>query len=143
MLIKLFSLIRLVDAKSQDFNQGELVRWLSETPWFPTALFSEKIRWEPRDAGSAKVFLTDHGLTVEGMFFFNSEGQITKFRAKRRGNGKLEDWICQYHEYREVDCIRIPFYAEASWNSDSEDSKYAKFRVEKVEFNNPSEFDRH
>ncbi len=143
MQIKLLSIIKLVDAKGEEFNQGELVRWLSETPWFPTALLpSENLRWEPVDIDSAKVSLINHGKTVDGYFFFNEKGQITKFKAKRYGEGKLQDWICQYHDYREVEGMQIPFYAEASWNSESEDSKYAKFRIEKIEYEQPSEFEK-
>ncbi len=141
MQIKLLSAFKLLDAKGSEFNQGELVRWLSETPWFPTALLpSENLKWEHNDSQSAKVYLTDHNLNVEAIFLFNEQGQITKFTAKRHGDGKIQDWICQYHDYREVEGIHIPFYAEASWNSESEDSKYAKFRIEKIEYDKPSEF---
>ncbi len=142
MQIKLLSLIRLVDAKGEEFNQGELVRWLSELPWFPTALLpSYNLRWEAMDNESAKVSLTDYNKTVEGYFFYNKKGQITKFKAKRYGEGKLQDWICQYSDYQEVNGMQIPFYAEASWNSEVEDSKYAKFRIEKIEYEQPSEFE--
>ncbi len=141
MKIRLFSIFNLVDAKGEEFNQGELVRWLSETPWFPTALLpSENLRWEPIDADSARVVLTDQSTTVEGSFFFSENGQITKFTAKRYGDGRLQDWICRYFEYREVEGMQIPFYAEASWNSESEDSKYAKFRIEQIEYEKPLEF---
>jgi hypothetical protein len=133
MQVKLLSIIKLVDAKGDKFNQGELVRWLSETPWFPTAMLpSKNLHWEPINNDRAKVFLTDHDITVEGTFFFNDEGQITKFITKRFGDGELQDWICQYHDYEEVEGMHIPFYGEASWNSESEDSKYAKFRIEKI-----------
>jgi len=142
MQIKLLSIIKLVDAKGEEFNQGELVRWLSETPWFPTALLpSENLKWETVDINSAKVFVTNHNITVEGAFFFNEEGQITKFMAKRYGDGRLQDWICQYNDYRVVEGMHVPFYAEASWNSESEDSKYAKFRIEKIEYDQPFKFE--
>lgn len=141
MQIKLLSIIKLVDAKGEKFNQGELARWLSETPWFPTAMLpSGNLNWEPINDGSARVFLTDHNMTVEGIFFFNEQGQITKFTTKRFGEGELQDWICQYHDYKEVEGMHIPFYVEASWNSESEDSKYAKFRIEKIEYDRLSEF---
>ncbi len=139
--IKLLSTFKLVDAKGEEYNQGELIRWLSEAPWFPTALLpSENIRWEPIDADHAKVFLTDHGLKVEGNFFFNGQGQIIKFKTKRYGEGKLQDWVCQYYDYQEVESMHVPFYVEAGWNSESEEAKYAKFRIEKIEYNKPFEF---
>ncbi len=144
MKIKLLSIIKLVDAKGEKFNQGELVRWLSETPWFPTALLpSQTISWEPLDENSAKVRLTDKNLTIAGAFFFNEKGQITKFKAERYGESDLQEWICQYSDYREVEGMQIPFYAEASWISESEDSKYAKFKVTEVHYDKPSEFGTH
>ncbi len=141
MQIKLFSVIKLVDSKGPKSNQGELVRWLSETVWFPSALLpSENLRWELVDADSADVVLTDHGITVDATFFFNEIGQITKFKTKRHGKGKLEDWICQYSDYREVGGMKIPFSGEASWYSESENDKYAKFRIQEIEYDKPSEF---
>ncbi len=141
MQIKLLSLIKLVDGKGEDFNQGELVRWLSETPWFPTALLpSGNVTWEPMDSASAKVTLTDHGLAVEAAFFFNEMGQIIKFKAKRQGEEKLQDWICQYSDYREDDGMHVPFCGEASWISESEDARYAKFTIERIEYDRGSEF---
>ncbi len=129
--------MKILDGKGPEFNQGELVRWLSETPWFPTALLpSEYIRWEPVDAQHANVFLIDHNVAVDGCFSINDQGQITKFKAKRYGDNGLQDWICQYSDYREVDGLRVPFYAEASWNSETEESKYAKFKVEQIEYDN-------
>ena len=69
MLVKLLSTITIADAKEEEIDQGALIRWLSETPWFPTALLpSEKLKWEPIDNNSAKVILTDKNLTVEGYF---------------------------------------------------------------------------
>ncbi len=144
MKIRLLSIFKLVDAEGQEFNQGELVRWLSETPWFPTALLpSGSLKWETIDALTAKVSLIDRGLTVEGTFYFNEVGQITKFKTKRWGDGKFRDWICQYHEYQAVEGMHIPFYAEAGWNSESEEEKYAKFRLEEIDYGHPSEFGSH
>ncbi len=99
---------------------------------------SEYVRWEPLDAQRANVFLTDHNVAVDGCFFFNDQGQITKFKAKRYSDKKLQDWICQYSDYREVEGLHIPFYAEASWNTENEESKYAKFKLEQIEYDNPT-----
>ncbi len=143
MKIRLLSVIRLVDAKGEVFNRGELVRWLSETPWFPTDLLPSKyVKWLPIDDGSAKVLLslTDYDLTVEGTFFIDEKGRIAKFEAKRNDGGKLRDWICQYTDYREIEGMHIPFLGEASWDSDSEQAKYAKFRIEEIDYEHPSEY---
>ena len=36
--------------------------------------------------------------------------------------------------------MKVPFYLEATWNLESGDCRYAKFKVKKIEYNNPSKF---
>ncbi|MBD3192866.1 MAG: hypothetical protein GF308_19660 [Candidatus Heimdallarchaeota archaeon] len=140
--IKLFSFIPIINTKGKEWNQGELLRWLGEAPWFPTALLpSEKLRWEPIDEESAKVILSDKNLTVEGTFYFNNLGQATQFKAKRYKDGSLEDWTGFYSDYRMVNGIRVPFYVEVVWNLDSGDFSYAKFTVDLIEYDIPMKFD--
>jgi len=69
--VKLLSLIKIIDVKGEEADQGELLRWLGEAPLFPTALLpSENLRWVPIDNDSAKVIFTDKNLTVEGVFYY-------------------------------------------------------------------------
>jgi len=141
MKVKLLSIIKIIDAKGKELDQGALIRWLSEAPWFPTALLpSEKLRWEPIDNDSARVIFTDKDLTVDGVFYFNERGQITNFSAKRYGNKDMEKWSVTYRDYKEIEGMKIPHYAEATWNLKSGDLTYAKFTLDKVEYNNPSRF---
>ena len=137
--VKLLSLIKIVDVKGKEADQGELLRWLGEAPLFPTALLpSENLKWEPIDNNSAKVIFTDKNLTIEGVFYFNEEGQITQFKTKRYKDKTLENFTGHCGDYRTVDGMKVPFYLEATWNLESGDFSYAKFRVKKIEYNNPS-----
>jgi len=142
--VKLLSIIKLVDAKGKNFDQGELLRWLAETPWFPTALLpSENLKWEPINNNSAKVIFSDKSLTIDGVFHFNEQGQITQFNAKRfqdSSDDSLENWTCYYRDYKEVNDMQIPFSAEVVWNLKSGDFSYAKFKINKIEYNNPNKF---
>jgi hypothetical protein len=108
---------------------------------FPTALLpSENLRWEPIDNDSAKVIFTDKNLTVDGIFYFNEEGQITQFKTKRYKDKTLENFTGYCGDYRTVDGMKVPFYLEATWNLESGDFCYAKFKVIKIEYNKPSKF---
>jgi len=139
--VKLLSLIKIVDAKGRETDQGELLRWLAEAPLFPTALLpSENLQWEPIDNNSAKVIFTDKNLTIEGVFYFNEEGQITQFKTKRYKDNTLENYTGYYGDYRTVDGMKVPFYLEAVWNLESGDLSYAKFKIDRIEYNNPSKF---
>ncbi len=139
--IKLLSLIKIVDATGKEVDQGELLRWLGETPIFPTALLpSENLCWESIDDNSAKVFFTDSNLTVEGVFYFAESGEITQFKAKRYKDKTLEDWTGYYKDYKTVDGMKIPFSLEVVWNLKSGDFSYAKFNIETIEFNVPLKY---
>ena len=108
---------------------------------FPTALLpSENLQWEPIDNNSAKVIFTDKNLTIEGVFCFNEEGQITRFETKRYKDKTLENFTGYCGDYRTVDGMKVPFYLEATWDLESGDFSYAKFNVEKIGYNNPSKF---
>ena len=139
--VKLLSLIKIVDAKGSETDQGELLRWLGEAPLFPTALLpSENLQWEPIDNNSAKVIFTDKNLTIEGVFCFNEEGQITQFKTKRYKDNTLENFTGYCGDYRTVDGMKVPFYLEAIWNLESGDLSYAKFKIDRIEYNIPSKF---
>ena len=43
-------------------------------------------------------------------------------------------------DYRTVDGMKVPFYLEAVWNLESDDLSYAKFKIDRIEYNNPSKF---
>ena len=139
--VKLLSLIKIVDAKGMEIDQGELLRWLGEVPLFPTALLpSDNLKWESIDNNSAKAIFTDKNLTIEGVFYFNEEGQITQFKTKRCKDKTLENFTGYYGDYRTVDGMKVPFYIEATWNLESGDLSYAKFKIDRIEYNNPSKF---
>lgn len=69
-----------------------------------------------------------------------SKGKSPNSKRKDGAMEKFQDWICQYHDYWKVEGIHTPFYAEAGWNSEAEESKYAKFRIEQIEYGKPFEF---
>ena len=140
--VKLLSLIKFIDARGKETDQGELYRWLAEAPWFPTALLpSERLRWEAVDDSSAKIIFSDKGLKLEGTFYFNGQGQITVFKAKRyMGKNELVNWSCYYKDYREVNCLQIPLCGEVVWNLDAGDYAYGRFKIEKIEYDLPKVF---
>jgi hypothetical protein len=134
--VKLLSILPIVNAKGMEIDQGEMLRWLGESPWYPTALLSsEKIQWESINNDSAKVIFSYNNLTGEGIFHFNEQGQITQFNAKRYYEDSLENWTGYYKNYQEVNGIKIPFDVEVVWNLESGDYSYAKFKINEIDFN--------
>lgn len=144
MLIKLLSLFTVANAGgSKEIDQGSLLRYLAESVWFPTAALNSYIEWEEIDAGSARATMSYKGVTADGVFYFNEQGDVTRFVAERymdKGNGRfaLETWSVALSDHREFDGFRIPAKGEVTWELDSGDFTWYRFTVEEMEYNNPA-----
>ena len=138
----LFSLINVVDVKGEKYNQGELLRWLSESVWFPTNLLpSEKLRWTDIDSSSAKLSFNYKGLALYFIITFNEKGEISQMETKRYMDEKrLETWVIKAIRYEEKNEIIIPIEAEVFWRLKEGDFSYAKFKVKTIEYDKPLKF---
>jgi len=135
LVAKFFSLIKVADAKGKKIDQGELLRWLGEAPWYPTALLpSSNIKWEAINNNSATVILSNNGLTVRGVFYFNEKGQITKFTSRRYKEDTLENWTGYYKNYKKINGMQIPYDVEVVWNLKSSDFSYARFNIDEIKY---------
>ncbi len=140
--VRLFSLIRIIDERGGEMNKSEMLRWLGEAPWYPTALLPSKvISWENDTKTSAKVIMKHQGLKAEGIFSFDKEGQPVRFSAKRNKDGRLEDWTGHYHDYKKVDGMMIPFHVDVEWNLEEQDYTYADFTIQEIEYNKPNVYE--
>jgi hypothetical protein len=140
MIIKLLSLLKIVNAAGNEMDQGAMVRYFNEMFWFPTAYLSDYIRWEPIDSRSAKAAMSYHRMTSSAVFHFNEKGQVTNFVAERyrENNGRydLETWSTPIYDYKEINGIMIPTSGEAVWNLSSGDFSYIKLEITDVDYNN-------
>lgn len=136
---KLLSLIKIADAQGPEVDQGELLRYLAETVWFPTVWLSDQIQWEGIDARSAKATLSHAALTVAAVFQFDEEAQVNRVTAERfrEENGKfvLRRWSGRLDNYREITGMRIPMNAEVTWCMDSGDFTCFRAEITEIEYN--------
>ncbi|RKD32453.1 DUF6544 family protein [Thermohalobacter berrensis] len=141
MLIKLLSLIPVVNAKGKEIDQGTLLRYLGEIVWFPTAALSDYIKWEEVDSNSAKATMSYGEITASGIFTFNDKGDVISFTAKRymetNGQFKLETWTIPLDEYKKFNGIRIPYKGRVVWLLDSGDFEWYYFEITDIEYNKP------
>jgi len=119
---KLLGLVTLADIRgTSEVAQGELMRFLAEAVWYPTALLpSQGVRWEKIDDISARATLTDGRTTVSLDFRFDDEGLISDVRATARHrtmNGKLvaTPWQGRFWAYEVKGDMRIPLEGEVAW----------------------------
>jgi hypothetical protein len=99
---------------------GELLRYLSEAVFFPTALLPrDGISWKPLGERSARVTLTDANTTVSCEFDFNERNEIVRMSAMREfptgGTFVLTPWVGRYSNYRRVEGMMVPMSAEIEW----------------------------
>src|ERR1700674_3490077 len=69
-----------------EIAQGELMRFLAEAAWYPTALLpSQGVQWKAVDDFFAKATLKDGETAVTLLFRFGVNGLIKSMRAEARG----------------------------------------------------------
>jgi hypothetical protein len=120
--VELLGLARLADLRgTPEVAQGELMRFLAEAAWYPTALLpSQGVRWDPIDDVSAKATLTDGATTVSLVFHFDEEGLISGVWAAARSrtvSGELvaTPWQGRFWGYEIRAGMRVPLEGEVAW----------------------------
>ena len=118
----LFGFVTLADMRgTPEVAQGELIRFLAEAAWYPTAhLPSQGVRWEAVDDMSAKVTLRDGQTTSTILCRFNQAGLIESVRAEARGRAVKcvvvpTPWEGRGWHYDLRDGMRIPLEGEVAW----------------------------
>ena len=132
-LIGLFTLADMQN--TSELNQGELLRFLAEAVWYPTALLpSQGVRWEAINDNSARATLTDGATTVSLVFEFNNEGAIAIVRAEARYRDKLTamPWSGRFCEYSVRNGMLIPLYGEVGWEHPEGTRLYFKGQITEI-----------
>ncbi len=142
LIASIFSLYNVVDAKGEQYNQGELLRWLGESILYPTNFLpNERLKWLPIDATTSKLTYVYKGLSLFFIITFNEIGEITEMETKRYMNEKdLETWVIKATNYKQLNNIFIPTAFDVSWRLEKGDFSYAKFNITEVEYNKPEKF---
>lgn len=119
---------------SPEMNAGELLRYLAESVWFPTALLpSAGVEWEAIGEQSARATLEDSGNSAS--LVFNDEDEIERVHTDRRyrqEDRSYQPWTGYFHNYQDMNGMRIPVDAEVEWNLTSGDSPYWRAHIENI-----------
>lgn len=119
---------------------GELLRFLAESPWYPTVLLpSPFLKWEPVDNSRARATLTDGRTSVSLDFEFGPDGLVERVWAKSRPRtvGKrTEDcpWEGRFWGYERRDGMLIPTEGEVAWVLPGGRLPYWRGRVERIDY---------
>jgi hypothetical protein len=142
LVVSLFSLYNIVNAKGAVYNQGELLRWLGESVLYPTNLLpSEKLRWFAIDDKTAKLTFNYDELSLFFIVMFNETGEIIQMETKRyMAENKLETWVIKLANYKEINAVIVPTTFEVLWRLVKGDFSYARFNLKTIEYNKPEKF---
>ncbi len=139
MLIKLISLITVVNEKGEKLDEGAIQRYLGEMVWFPTLALSPFIQWEEVDENSAKATMSYKGKSGSGTFYFNSRGDFIKFSAMRYkdnvSNAKKFEWVLLVDEYKTFDGVRVPSKMTATWKLKEGDWTWLRLKIDNLKYN--------
>lgn len=135
----------LADVGGPEIDQGALLRLLAEMVWFPTALLdSQYVSWTPRDSASSEAKLSVCGRDVSATFHFGQDGLPQKVTAHRYrdvgGKGVLTPWSGEMRNFRAQDGLLMPHEVEVSWQLESGTFPYARFSLERIDFDRPEPF---
>ena len=139
LIVALLSLYNIVDGKGEEYNQGELLRWLGESVLYPTNFLPNgRLQWSEIDTQSAKLTFSYNGLSLFFIITFNEAGEITEMETKRyMDKTKLETWVIKCTAYKEINNIIIPSAFEVLWRMTKGDYPYARFTIKQIVYNNP------
>jgi hypothetical protein len=136
-----FGLLTVMDQpNTPELAQGELMRFLAEAVWYPTALLpSQGVVWEAVDDSQARATLTDGSVTVILLFHFDAQGFIDTVSAEGRYR-QVEDaqvatpWQGRFWDYQQRDGMLVPLAGEVGWQLESGPKPYWRGRFERVEY---------
>lgn len=139
LTVRLLGILPIVRASGPSFDQGELLRWLAETVWFPTSLLpGGRTIWSPIDDDSATLTLTDHDQTVVCLMQFNEQGEIVRYQAQRYSDEThIDTWTGYLSAYRQMHGLRVPTQASAAWVIAGKEKPYARFTLRQIEYDQP------
>ncbi|MGL5016561.1 MAG: DUF6920 family protein [Luteolibacter sp.] len=121
-----------------EIAQGELMRWLAECVWYPTALLPGRgVEWKAVDATSAQATLADGPITLSMLFRFGEDGLVSGIRVESRGalvagQTVMMPWEGSFRDYRPVDGMMIPFHGEVAWITPQGEIPYFRGTVTQV-----------
>src|SRR5579864_5599315 len=135
---KLFGLFPVARSRGPETDQGELLRFMSEIVWFPTAWLRNYITWESVDERSASATIDYEGLTASAVVSFDEQDRIAAIEAQRYrivGNQySLDTWAALMTEYKNLQGFEIPTSAQAMWKLAAGDFVYFRGEISAIEY---------
>jgi hypothetical protein len=138
---KIFGLVTVMDQpRTPELAEGELMRFLAEAAWYPTALLPNRgVVWEAIDDRHAGATLTDGEVSVELVFEFDDEGIISKVHSDgryRRVDGEIvaTPWEGRFRGYTLRNGMLIPLKGEVGWLPEGVWKPYWRGTIDSIDY---------
>lgn len=122
--VSLFGLKDIAKSNGHKTDESALARCLGELLFYPVGFLSDAITWEDLKNGSLKATARAGETEVEGFFFFNEDGLLYRFEAKRYRDETLENFTGIAEDYQMKNGLFIPTKMRAIWNLMEGDFEY-------------------
>jgi hypothetical protein len=131
--------VKVADAHGTDMAKGELLRYLGEAVWFPTALLpTAGVTWTALDDDSATATLSDGATTVSLDAHFGRSGEIVSVSAMRprdvRGTAVLTPWVAHLRGYVRRHGMMVPAEGDVEWQLPSGRLPYWRGRIVSAQY---------
>jgi len=120
--VSLFGVVPLetVDS-SPELEEAELMRYLAEAVWYPTALLpTAGVEWEPIDDRTANATIENGDVEASLTFSFTEDNEVARVHADRyrRVDGGYEStpWSGYWRAYETRNGIRVPTEGDVVWH---------------------------
>ncbi len=127
-------------AGTPEVAQGELMRFLAEAAWYPTALLpSQGVQWTPIDDASARATLRDGEVEVSLVVRFGADALIESTYAPARGRTVGDrtvptPWEGRFGRYEIRDGMRVPAEGDVGWILPEGRRPYWRGRIETLRY---------
>ncbi len=138
---KLLNLIKVAFDNSKEVAQSALITTFCEFMLIPGYQLLDNVKWEHIDNYSVRGVLTDNGIEVSGIFYFNDEGLFTHFETHDRyfttgkNSYKKVKFSVIADSYKTQDNLKISEKVKVMWHLPEGDFEYYKGTIDKIEFN--------
>lgn len=142
MLIKILSLIPVIDLDSEELFRTETVTFFNDMSLLaPAALIDSRIQWEPLDSTSCRAIFTNQGTSISATLHFDEEGKLTNFESSDRKEVNIDQYlpfstpVSRYQSFGATDQFRLIGDGQAVWHYPDGAFVYGEFHTVEVSYN--------
>lgn len=124
-----------------ELDEGELLRYLAESVWYPTALVpGDRLEWEPIDDDAARATLEHGGRSASLVFEFDESGLVERVSGERyrQEEGDYATWVGYFRAYEQRNGRLVPTEGEVAWALPEGESSYWRGTIDRIDHRDAS-----